>query len=337
MPVTARAYVLEHFGHDGLVERLRTVADPGPGEVLVRMTAASLNFRDLKILKGVYGNSVTLPVVPLSDGAGVVAAAGPDRGRFRPGDRVMPIYWEGWHTGPLSTRNDSWKSKSAEVDGVAVEYAVYREADLVAIPEALSDEEAACLPCAGVTAWHALVAVGHVKPGDTVLVMGSGGVSVFGLQIARMSGARVIALSSNDAKLERLRDLGAADGVNYRKVQDWQEAVRVATMGRGVDLVLEVGGAGTVQRSIRATKDGGHVTSVGNLTGSFAASAAVERAVRVTKVSVGSREMAEDLTRAIALNRQMPVIDRSFAFSRLRDALAYLDSGRHFGKVVITF
>jgi NADPH:quinone reductase-like Zn-dependent oxidoreductase len=150
----------------------------------------------------------------------------------------MPIYWEGWYTGPLSTRNENWKSKSGEVDGVAIEYAVYREADVVAIPDSLSYQEAACLPCAGVTAWHALVYVGRVKAGDTVLVMGSGGVSVFGLQIARMSGARAIALSSKDTKLQRLLDLGACDGVNYSKVPDWEDSVRATTMGRGVDLVL---------------------------------------------------------------------------------------------------
>jgi NADPH:quinone reductase-like Zn-dependent oxidoreductase len=336
-PETTKAFVLEALGYDGLVERTRQVPPTGAGQILVKMKAASLNFRDLKIMKGLYARNPTLPVVPLSDGAGEVIEAGPGVSRFKTGDRVLPIYMEGWRSGPVTASRDGWKAKGGDVDGTALEYAVYREADVLPIPDSLSYEEAACLPCAGVTAWHALVYVGHVKAGDTVLVLGSGGVSLFGLQIARMNGARVIATSSDDTKLQRLRALGASDGINYKQAPDWQEEVRKLTNGRGVDHVLEVGGSGTIKQSARATKDGGHIETVGNLTGEFASADLAERNVQVTRITVGSREMTEDLMRAIDLHHAAPVIDRRFAFADLKKALAYLESGQHFGKVVITF
>jgi NADPH:quinone reductase-like Zn-dependent oxidoreductase len=330
------AYVLESLGYDGLVQRRRKVALPGRGQVLVRMRAASLNYRDLKILKGIYAAPPKLPIVPLSDGAAEIVEVGSGVDRFKAGDRVLPIYWEGWHSGPLTPERKGWKQKSGDVDGVAIEYATYDEADVLPIPASLSYEEAACLPCAGVTAWHGLVYMGHVKAGDSVLVMGSGGVSVAGLQIAKMSGARVIALSGDDEKLQRLMNMGATDGLNYKRTPDWGQVVAKLTDGRGVDHVLEVGGAGTIGQSVRAAKDGGHIASIGDLTGQFA-SGAIERNIRLTPIAVGSREMTEDLMRAIDLHREMPVIDSYFPFSRLKDALAYLESGRHFGKIVIRF
>lgn len=332
-----KAFVLETLGYDGLIERERDVPETGPGQILVRMRAASINFRDLKILKGVYARNPKLPVVLLSDGAGEVVEAGSGVNRFRPGDRVLPIYMEGWHSGPLNPDPGNRKSKGGDVDGTAIEYAVYNEADVLPIPDSLSYEDAACLPCAGVTAWHALVYVGHVKAGDTVLIMGSGGVSLFGLQIAKMSGARVIATSSSDAKLRRMIAMGASDGINYKTTPDWENAVRRLTGGRGVDHVLEVGGSGTIAQSIQATKDGGHIETAGNLSGEFASATFAERNIRVTPIVVGSREMTEDLMRAIDLNRQMPVIDSRFRFTDLKQALAHLESGQHFGKVVITF
>ena len=334
---TANAFVLESLGYDGLVKRARTVPEPGPGQVLVRMKAASLNFRDLKILKGVYAKNPRLPVVVLSDGAGEIVGAGPGVSTFKAGDRVLATYMEGWHSGPMTLAREGWKSKSQDVDGTATELAIYSCEDVLRIPDSLSYEQAACLPCAGVTAWHALVYVGHVKAGDTVLVMGSGGVSIFGLQIAKMNGAQVIATSSDDAKLQRLLELGASHGINYKNEPKWEEAVLKLTKGRGVDHVLEVGGSATIRQSIRATKDGGQIETVGNLTGQFASNAETERGIKITAITVGSREMTEDLMRAIDLHRQLPVIDRLFPFADLKPALAYLESGAHFGKVVVTF
>lgn len=334
---TTRALVLESLGYDGLVERTREVPPPGPGQVLVRMKAASLNFRDLKILRGVYAQNPQLPIVPLSDGAGEVVDVGPDVSSYHAGDRVVCTYWEGWHTGSMAERPTTSKQKGGEVDGTALEYVVYDEAEVLPIPRSLSFEQAACLPCAGVTAWHALVYEGHIKAGDTVLVMGSGGVSVFGLQIAKMSGARVIATSGDDAKLQRLLDMGASDGVNYRKVSDWGRAVRELTGGHGVNIALEVGGLGNLDQSLQATMDGGLIQSVGNLTGEFVRGGVGERGIRMMLIAVGSREMTQDLIRAIDLHRTMPVIDSHFPFADLKEALAYLEAGKHVGKVVITF
>jgi len=336
-PKSFSAFVMESLGYDGLILRERQLQRPGSRQLLVRMRAASLNFRDLKILKGVYAKQPQLPVIPLSDGAGEVVEAGSQVSKFRSGDRVLATYMEGWHTGPATAERKGWKQKGGDVDGTATEYALYDQDDLVPIPASLSYEEAACLPCAGVTAWHGLVYVGHVKPGDTVLVMGSGGVSVAGLQIARMAGARVIALSSSDDKLKRLCALGASDGINYTQTPKWGSAVADLTEGRGVDHVLEVAGEGTIGQSIAAAKDGGHIASIGNLTGKFAAQGTVERGVRITPIVVGSREMTEDLMRAIHMHGQLPVIDSRFAFHQLKEAMRYLEAGKHFGKVVITF
>jgi NADPH:quinone reductase-like Zn-dependent oxidoreductase len=334
---TSRAFVLESFGYEGLNERTREIPELQPDEVLVRMRAASLNFRDLKIVKGTYARPPKLPVVLLSDGAGDVVEVGKNVTRFKAGDRVLPIYMQGWYTGPLSARRDTWLGLGGDVDGTAIEVASYREDDVVPIPDSISYEEAACLPCAAVTAWHALISVGHVKPGDTVLAMGSGGVSVFALQLAKIHGARVIALSSDDAKLRRLLALGASDGINYRTMPDWETKVRDLTSGRGVDHVIDVAGNGTIRQSLHATRDGGHVHMVGNLTGQFAWNASTERGIQMTPIVVGSREMTEGVLHAIDLHRELPVIDSRFAFPDLKQALRHLESGNHFGKVVITF
>ncbi|MFD9667214.1 NAD(P)-dependent alcohol dehydrogenase [Rhodococcus sp. NPDC059968] len=333
----AKGFVLTEIGYDGLVEIEREVPSVGTTQILVEMKAASLNFRDLKILKGVYAVKPNLPIVPLSDGSAQVIETGVEVSRFKAGDRVLPIYMEGWYSGPATKDRRGWKAKSADVDGTAIQYAVYDQEDILPIPASLSYEEAACLPCAGATAWQALVYVGQVKTGDTVLIMGSGGVSVLGLQIALMSGARVIATSSDDAKLQRLIDMGASDGINYKKNSNWEEEVLRLTNGRGVDLVLDVVGAATIGQSMRATKDGGYVGSVGNLSGEFSSAAATEREIRVATIPVGSREMTEDLMRALDLHNVKPVIDRRFPFKQLREALQYLEKGQHFGKVVISF
>ena len=332
-----QAYVLEELGYAGLYLRDRTVPALRPHEVLVRMRAASLNFRDIKIIRGIYARRPVLPVVILSDGAGDVSAVGPEVQRIAEGDRGIPIYMNGWHHGPLSGRHSGWKGLGGDVDGTATKFAVFHEDDVVGIPDGLSYEEAACIPCAGVTAWHALVDSGQIKTGDTVLTQGSGGVSIFGLQIALMSGAQVLAISSNDKKLDRLRDMGASVTVNHKTTPDWDQEILLATGGVGVDHVLEVGGDGTMERSIRATAKGGNIAVVGDLSGRLSELNSDEHQIRMSAIIVGSRSMMEQLLRAITLHSRTPVIDRIFPFAKLREALAYLEQGWHFGKVVIKY
>lgn len=337
LPRDHAAFVLDGVGFDTLHLDRRATPAPTGTQVLVRMRAAALNYRDLKILQGRYAMPTVRPVVPLSDGAGAVAAVGPAVAYYEVGDRVLPIYMQGWYDGPFG-RQPHWRGLGGEVDGTAQEFMLVEERDLLAIPDALSFAEAATLPCAAVTAWHALVAVGGVKAGDTVLTLGSGGVSVFALQIAAIHGARVIATSSDDAKLARLKALGAAEGVNYRATPDWDAAVRRLTGGRGVDMVVEVGGADTLERSVRATRDGGQVLRVGDLSGGVdPAQIVVERGVRVTPIVVGSRAMTEAVTKALADHGRRPAVDRAFPFHDLRAALEYLETGRHFGKIVLEF
>lgn len=337
LPADHAAFVLQGTGFDTLHLLRRATPAPTGTQVLVRMRAASLNYRDLKILEGRYATPTMRPLVPLSDGAGEVAAAGGGVARYRPGDRVVPIYMQGWYEGPFA-RQPHWRGLGGEVDGTAREYMLVEERDLLPVPDAWSFAEAATMPCAAVTAWHALVSVGGVKPGDTVLTLGSGGVSVFALQIAALRGARVIATSSDDAKLARLKALGAADGVNYRATPHWDRAVRSLTGGRGVDMVVEVGGGGTFDRSVRAARDGGQVLRVGDLSGAVDPSQiVVERGVRVTPIVVGSRQMTEEAMQTLAAGAHRPVIDRVLPFRALPDALKDLAAGRHFGKMVLAF
>jgi NADPH:quinone reductase-like Zn-dependent oxidoreductase len=305
--------------------------------VSVRVRATSLNYRDLLVVKGHYNPKIVLPCVPLSDGAGEVVTLGPGVSRFKPGDRVAAAFMPGWVAGAPSEA----AAKSALGGGAAgmlAETVVIAAEGLVAIPEHLTFEEAATLPCAAVTAWHALVTEGHLQAGDTVLVQGTGGVSLFALQFARLHGARVIATSSSDEKLQRARALGASDGINYKTTPDWDKAVRELTGGQGVSHVVEVGGAGTLTRSLRAVKIGGRVSLIGILTGGAAEVNTVPilmKNLRVQGIYVGSREMFEAMNRAIALHRLRPVVDRVFTFDQAREAFKYLESAGHFGKIVI--
>ncbi|MBW4474254.1 MAG: NAD(P)-dependent alcohol dehydrogenase [Stenomitos rutilans HA7619-LM2] len=319
-----------------LVER----PDPQPqaGQVLVKMHAASLNYRDLLVAKGAYGSQEVQPIVPLSDGAGEVVAVGTGVSRVQVGDRVAGIFMQTFLAGELTSE----KSKSAlggAIDGVLAEYVVFDEQGLVKIPAHLSYEEAATLPCAAVTAWNALVAEGQLKAGDTVLLQGTGGVSLFALQFAHLIGATVIITSSSDAKLERANQLGAASGINYKTTPNWEEVAWNLTDGRGVDHVVEVGGSSTLSQSLRAVRYGGRIALIGVLTGTAGdvkTSAILHKHVCVQGIYVGSRDHFEALNRAIALHKLHPVIDRTFPFSEAKEAMQYLESGAHFGKVVIT-
>lgn len=334
-----KAYEIRNDGGTGrlaLVDRPKPT--PGPGEVLVRVKATSLNYRDLLTVKGGIGASVKPGLIPLSDGAGEVAEVGPGVARVRAGDRVAGIFTPGWISGKPRPGTADSSLGGGKVDGMLREYALLHESALVHIPEHLSYEEAATLPCAAVTAWNALFPVGHVAAGDTVVIQGTGGVSIFGLQFARLSGARVIATTGSENKMARLRELGAAEVINYKTMPEWDKRVMELTGGVGADHILDVGGAGTLVRALQAIAPGGFITVIGLLTGmggEINPLGILFRAAHVVGIRVGSREMFEDMNRAITVNRMRPVIDRVFQFDEAAAALDYLVSGKHFGKVCI--
>jgi NADPH:quinone reductase-like Zn-dependent oxidoreductase len=332
-----RLYRLAGNGLDGIGLTEEPSPQPQHGQVLIRMRAWSLNYRDLMVAKGQYGAGGTRAgLVPLSDGAGEVVAVGPGVTRVKPGDRVCPTFMQGWLGGEVIPEARR-QALGGGIDGILAEEVVASEQDLVLIPPHLSFEEAATLPCAAVTAWNALYGGRPLRTGETVLVLGTGGVSIFALQFAHAAGARVIATSSSDAKLERARALGAAEGVNYREQPDWQHAVRELTGGRGVDYVVEVGGAGTLARSIEALRIGGEIGLIGVLTGGQIDPAPVmRRNVTLRGIFVGSREMFEAMNRAIAHHGIRPVIDRVFRFEQAAEAYRHLEGASHVGKVVIS-
>lgn len=332
-----RAWRYEHgFG----AEHLKTVElpepSPGPGQAVVRVRACSINYRDLAVMRGAYGSGVKPPLAPLSDGAGEVIAVGPGVTRVKPGDRVAAAFMQDWIEGPP----DDLKANSAlggAIDGMMAEQVCLNAEGLVHFPEHLSFEEAAALPCAAVTAWHALFHSGALKPGETVLLQGTGGVSIFALQFAKMAGARVIQTSSSDVKLQRLRLMAADEVINYKATPDWDKPVRKATGGLGADHVVEVGGAGTLPISSKAVRRGGHIALIGVLTGggAFDPRLMMIKGVRLQGIFVGSRAMFEEMNRAIALAGMRPVIDRVFEFTQLHEALEYMASGAHFGKICL--
>ncbi|HEX9051522.1 MAG TPA: NAD(P)-dependent alcohol dehydrogenase [Anaeromyxobacter sp.] len=335
-----RAYELRGNGVETLTRVERERPRPGPGQVLVRVRATSLNYRDLLVASGTYtrGGPPKRPLVPLSDGAGEVVEAGPGVTRLRPGDRVAGAFFQRWIDGPF----DAAKGASAlggAIDGILAEEVVLEADAALRFPGHLSFEEAATLPCAGVTAWVGLFVLGGLKPGETVLAMGTGGVSIFALQLAKAAGARVILTSSHDDKLARGKALGADAVVNYRTTPEWDAAARALTGGRGVDHVLEVGGATTLPRSLRALREGGHLALVGLLGGERGdpdVAARNDRGVRVDSVYVGSVRHLEALDEAIARATLRPVVDRVFPFERAREAYEHLRSGAHFGKIVVS-
>jgi NADPH:quinone reductase-like Zn-dependent oxidoreductase len=334
------AYHIDRFGSvDGIVRRSGNDPRPGPKEILLRVRACALNYRDLMVLKGGGRGPAKIGVVPLSDGAGEVAAVGDGVTRVKTGDRVIGAFHPRWFGGPL-TEDYLTDRLAANLDGMLAQYAVLNEESLVLAPSHLSFEEAATLPCAAVTAWVALTDHRAVTAGDTVLVQGSGGVSVFALQFARLLGARVVATTSTREKAARLKALGASDVVNYSEMPDWDEPVRALFGGRGVDRVVEIGGPGTLAKSLKALAVGGHVSLIGSSlapAGKLLDSLLLTgRGISVGSISVGSRADFEAMNRAIALHRLRPVIDRVFPFAEARDAYRHFEGRGHFGKVVIS-
>jgi NADPH:quinone reductase-like Zn-dependent oxidoreductase len=327
----------DKFGLDSLTITEKPEPRPGVAQVLIKMRAWSLNYRDLLIVKGLYNPKLRFPFVLLSDGVGHIAAVGEGVSRVKVGDRVAGIFMQKWLCGDVNEA----KARTAlggGGEGMLAEYVVLHEDGVVQVPEHLTDEEAATLPCAAVTSWHALISEGNLKAGDSVLVQGTGGVSIFALQFARLNGARVIATSSSDAKLERALRLGASDGINYKTTPDWEEKARELTGGSGVDHVVEVGGAGTFARSLRAVRMNGRIYLIGILSGGGGQVNPVPILMKNTRVQgiyVGSREMFEAMNRAIALHKLRPVVDRVFGFGGIRQALEYMESGAHFGKICL--
>lgn len=336
MPVntTTRGYHLTAFGFDKIVEVALEVPALGPHDVLVQMHAFSLNYRDYIVAKGIYNPKQKFPLIPLSDGAGEVIEVGSAVTDFRKGDRVTPTFFQNWTAGQ-PTLQGAKTALGGAIDGVLRKEAIFHEQGLVKIPEHLSFEEAATLPCAALTAWNALFEHGSVKPGQSVLTLGTGGVSIFALQFAKAAGAEVIITSSSDEKLNKTRQLGANFTINYKQTPDWESSV-MKIFPDGVDHVVEVGGAGTLDRSVKSVKIGGHISLIGVLaSGQFNPTALLMKAARLQGIYVGSREMFLRMNEAITTNKIKPVIDRVFKSGEIRDALEYMGSGSHFGKIVL--
>jgi len=331
-----RAWQVSAFGIDSLEFVERPTPVPGPGEVLVGVRAVSLNYRDLLMVKGLYNPKMRLPRIPCSDGAGEVVAVGPGVTEWKPGDRVAGIFMQHWLDGPL-TAAKARGALGGDIDGMLADYVLLSEDGLVALPEHLSFQEAATLPCAAVTAWNALAA-GEIRPGNTVLIQGTGGVSIFALQFARLKGARVLGISSSFEKLERASAMGLDAGMNYRDNPEWERWAGDQTNGEGVDLVVEVGGSGTLAHSLRAIRPGGMIAQVGVLAHGedpFPIPLILHKMARIHGIYVGSRRDFVEMNRAISLAELRPV-GEEFDWSQAREVFERMEEGSHFGKLVLT-
>ena len=322
---------------DDLRQEERPALSPRAGQVLVRVRATSLNYRDQAVVAGAYTLAdSTRDMIPLSDGAGEVVAVGEGVTRFKPGDHVAATFFQVPPHGPPMAAP---AALGAPLDGMLAEQVVVYEDGLVPAPKGYPFEDAACLPCAGVTAWHALMHAGRaIRPGDTVVVLGTGGVSTFALMFARAAGARVIATSSSDEKLQRAKALGASDGINYKATPDWDTEVLRLTGGRGADCVVEVGGVGTLPRSMNAIGRFGKITLIGLLTGrdgGVSPYPLMFKGGSLHGIFVGDRAMFEEMNRAIEINGIKPVIDTVYSFDQAPDAFRQAASGAFVGKVVI--
>lgn len=333
-----KAYEIQsNAGIDALKLCDRPQPEPGTGQVLVKVKATSLNYRDLLVAEGQYGSAVQYPLIPMSDGAGEVVAVGEGVTRVKVGDRVAGIFFQDWLDGAL-TREKMKSDLGGGIDGMLAEHVVLHQDGLVILPDHLSYTEGATLPCAAVTAWHALVTKGNVSAGDTVLLLGTGGVSIFALQFAKMHGAKVIITSSSDEKLAQAKKLGADETINYKTTPDWEKQVYQLTNRTGVDHVVEVGGAGTLPKSLQAVRIGGRVSLIGVLSGrgsEIDPMPILFKSITLQGIYVGSREMFETMNQAISQHRIYPIIDLVFPFTAAPEAYRYLKNASHFGKVVI--
>jgi NADPH:quinone reductase-like Zn-dependent oxidoreductase len=332
-----KVWQIQSFGIERLVLEELPQPHPGRGEVLVKVHAVSLNYRDLLMVRGYYNPKLPLPRIPCSDGAGEVVEVGDDVKAVKVGQRVAGIFMQNWLDGP-PTAERSRGALGGDIDGMLAEYVVLPQSGVVGIPERLSFAEAATLPCAAVTAWNALTNAAQITSGDVVLTQGTGGVSIFALQFAKMMGATVIGTSSSNEKLERAKTLGMKAGLNYRQTPDWAKWVLQETDNRGADLIVEVGGAGTIGQSLQAVRTGGTVAQIGVLSQSdqpLPIAPLLHRQIRLHGVYVGSRAHFEAMNRAIEANQLRPVVDKIFAFAEAREALLTMEKASHFGKIVI--
>ncbi|MGM4914144.1 zinc-dependent alcohol dehydrogenase family protein [Rhizobium sp. 768_B6_N1_8] len=333
-----KAIVLTEAGSlDNLTLQKRPMPQPQRQEILIRVKATALNYRDLEIAQGHYHTAFGLPLIPLSDGVGEVIAVGRDVTRFKIGDRVCSTFWQRWTGGSFRMAEPSYQ-RGGPLDGLLSEYAILDEQAAVFAPRNLSDIEASTLPCAAVTAWQALVTEGHIRAGETVLVQGTGAVSLFALQFARASGARVIVTSSSDEKLERAKGLGAFGGINYRRTPEWSAAVLDMTDGRGVDHIIEVGGPKSFEQSLKAASRRGQINVIGYLGGIQGTINPLDifrKQIDVRGIPVGSRESFEAMNRAIEALDLKPVIDRVFDWTDVANSMRYFSAASRFGKVVL--
>jgi NADPH:quinone reductase-like Zn-dependent oxidoreductase len=331
-------FIQRGAGISGLELRSHPQEPLGPNEIRVAMRAVALNYRDLLVARAEYMNAGGEPLIPCSDGAGEVLAVGAQVTRFRIGDRVAAAFYPSWIDGE-PTLDKVARGLGGGRHGVLAREVVLHEDAWFAIPPHLSYVEAATLPCAGVTAWNALFVAGRLERGDSILILGTGGVAIWALQLATAAGLHAIVTSSDDGKLERARALGAHATINYRVQPEWHGRVLQLTDGRGVDLVLEIGGRDTLKRSLAATRVGGTIAMIGGVGGGFGGElepfALIARAQRLTGILIGSRAMAEDLSRFVAAVGLHPVVDRVFDFRHAREAYGYLEAAQHVGKVVI--
>jgi len=333
-----RQWQIPAFGINSLALVEKETPTPGPGQVQIDVKAVSLNYRDLMVVEGRYNPKLAMPRVPCSDGAGEVVAVGAGVTQWKPGDRVAGIFMQNWLDGGASAA----KGKGAlggDIDGMITTEVVLSEHGIVRIPNHLSYEEASTLPCAGVTAWNSLFTSADVHPGSTVLILGTGGVSIFSLQLAKMAGARVLGTSSSDEKLEQAKTLGLDAGLNYRTTPDWEKWAFEQTSGEGVDLIVDVGGSGTLPRAFKALRHGGTIAQMGVLAGvsdQLDIRPIFAKQLKIHGIYVGSRADFVAMNKAIAQAKLKPVIDRVFAFEEFPAALRHMEAGAHFGKIVVS-
>ena len=331
-----RAYeIVSDRGVDALALNQRQTSEPAVGEVLVAIRAVSINYRDLSTIEDPVARGIPYPRIPNSDGAGEVIGVGAGVTRFKSGDRVAGCFFQNWIDGGISVGAMA-SAMGGPIDGILAETVVLREEGAVHVPDHMSFEEASTLPCAGLTAWNCLVEQGNLKAGSVALFLGTGGVSIYGLQIAKMMGARAIVTSSSDEKLERAKGLGADELINYRQTPDWESRALELTNGIGVDVTIETGGGGTLERTMEATRVGGTISLIGVLTGGLINPTTIMRkSIRLQGVYVGNRRMFEDMNAAFSLNRLHPVIDQVFDFEDAPAAFHAMRAAGHFGKLVV--